>query len=98
MLLIPCPWCGPRDQSEFSYGGQAHIVRPAEPAALGDGEWADYLFMRDNPMGAHREQWCHSGGCRRWFNVKRDTVTYRILAVYKIGESGGEGEGGGGAP
>ena len=23
MLLITCPWCGPRDETEFHYGGQA---------------------------------------------------------------------------
>ncbi len=28
MLLIPCPWCGPRDETEFTYGGEAHIVAP----------------------------------------------------------------------
>ena len=86
MLLIDCPYCGTRDQSEFSYGGEAHIVRPVEPDSLSDEEWADYLFMRTNPKGAYREQWCHSSGCRRWFNVVRDTVSYEILAVYKVGE------------
>jgi sarcosine oxidase subunit delta len=86
MLQIHCPWCGPRDESEFSYGGEAHIVRPEEPEALSDEEWADYLFMRQNPRGAHREQWHHAHGCRRWFNVVRDTVSYRISAVYRIGE------------
>ena len=25
MLLVPCPWCGPRDEVEFAYGGQAGI-------------------------------------------------------------------------
>jgi len=28
----------------------------------------------------------HNAGCRRWFNLLRDTATHRILAVYKIGE------------
>jgi sarcosine oxidase, subunit delta len=86
MLQINCPWCGPRDETEFSYGGEAHIARPADPYALSDAEWADYLFMRTNPKGVHREQWCHSHGCRRWFNVERDTVSYAILSVYKVGE------------
>jgi len=87
MLLISCPWCGARDESEFSYGGEAHIVRPSDPYALADEDWADYLFNRSNTKGAHREQWCHSHGCRRWFNVERDTVSYQIKAVYKIGET-----------
>ena len=49
MLLIPCPWCGPRDETEFRYGGQAHLAYPDDPAALSDEAWADFLFMRDNP-------------------------------------------------
>jgi heterotetrameric sarcosine oxidase delta subunit len=87
MLLIPCPWCGPRDEVEFHYGGEAHIVRPPNPAALDDTAWADYLYMRANPKGALAERWVHSAGCRRWFNLLRDTVSHRILAVYRIGES-----------
>jgi sarcosine oxidase subunit delta len=78
MLLIPCPHCGERDESEFSYGGEAGIQRPPDPAALGDAAWCDYLFMRSNPRGAHRELWNHAQGCRRWFSVERDTVSYRI--------------------
>ena len=87
MLLISCPWCGQRDESEFSYGGEAHIVRPLDPDTLSDQEWADYLFFRTNPKGPHREQWLHSSGCRKWFYVVRDTVTYKISAVYKVGET-----------
>jgi heterotetrameric sarcosine oxidase delta subunit len=86
MLLIPCPWCGPRDETEFHYGGEAHIVRPAEPDALDDAAWAGYLVMRANPKGALAERWVHTAGCRRWFNLLRDTVSHRILAVYRIGE------------
>ena len=95
MLLIPCPWCGPRDESEFAYSGEAHIVRPSDPFALSDEEWADYLFNRKNPRGRHLEQWCHSAGCRRYFNAERDTVSYEIKSVYKIGElPPGDGDGG----
>ena len=93
MLLIACPWCGERDESEFSYAGEAHISRPLETEKLSDEQWADYLFMRKNPKGLHREQWLHVAGCRRFFNVERDTLTYRISGSYKIGEqppSGGE--------
>lgn len=86
MLLITCPWCGPRDETEFRYGDEAHIARPTDPSALNDAEWANYLFMRDNPKGPFRERWVHAAGCRRWFNVIRDTVSHRILAVYRAGE------------
>jgi sarcosine oxidase, subunit delta len=86
MLLIPCPWCGPRDETEFRAGGEAHIARPSDPDALDDAAWADYLFMRRNPKGPHRERWVHVAGCRRWFNVERDTVSHKIIAAYRIGE------------
>lgn len=86
MLQITCPWCGPRAESEFSCGGEAHIVRPLDTDALDDKQWGDYLFMRKNPKGQHFEQWHHSQGCRRWFNAERDTVSYRFKQFYKPGE------------
>ena len=86
MLLIPCPWCGEREETEFRCGGEAHILRPREPAALSDDQWADYLFMRTNPKGVHCERWRHVHGCGRWFNLARDTVSDQILAVYRMGE------------
>lgn len=85
MLSIPCPWCGPRDEIEFSYGGQAHVTYPRDPHALDDEAWAAYLFMRDNPKGAFLERWVHSHGCRRWFNVERHTVTHEITTAYPPG-------------
>ena len=86
MLLIPCPWCGPRDEVEFRYGGEAHIARPEHPEALDDAAWADYLHMRANPKGLLTERWVHIAGCRRWFNLLRNTLSHRILAAYRIGE------------
>jgi sarcosine oxidase subunit alpha len=86
MLLIPCPWCGPRDEAEFHYGGQAHVPYPEDPAALTDQEWARYLFFRDNPKGPIAERWSHANGCRRWFNAVRNTATNEILTVYRTGE------------
>lgn len=77
MLSIPCPWCGPRDENEFSYGGEADLVRP-DPS-VSDREWTGYLFMRKNPKGSHRERWIHAFGCRQWFTLVRDTTTNRIL-------------------
>ena len=79
MLLIPCPWCGERDEIEFSYGGQAGVSYPPDPAALSDEEWAAWLFLRDNPKGRFAERWVHAQGCRRWFDLVRDTVTHEIV-------------------
>ena len=86
MLLIDCPWCGRRDQSEFSCHGEAHIVRPTDPQQLSDEQWGDYVFFRNNPKGIHHERWVHAHGCRRWFNAVRDTVSDEFLATYKPGE------------
>jgi heterotetrameric sarcosine oxidase delta subunit len=93
MLQIECPWCGPRNQSEFSYAGEADVVRPADPAALSDSEWANYLFMRRNTMGRFREQWHHAHGCQQFFIAMRDTVTNHIEATHRMDDaraSGGE--------
>ncbi|MEM7209955.1 MAG: sarcosine oxidase subunit delta [Pseudomonadota bacterium] len=87
MLLITCPYCGDsRDESDFTYGGEAHIKRPLDPDALTDQEWADYLFMRTNTKGYFREMWNCSSGCRRWFNAERNTVTNHFRSFYRIGE------------
>jgi len=86
MLLIECPWCGERHETEFHYGGEAHIVRPENPEELTDQQWAEFLFMKSNTKGVFKERWNHSNGCRRWFNAIRHTVSHEILAVYKMGE------------
>ncbi|MCK2219850.1 sarcosine oxidase subunit delta [Actinomadura sp. ATCC 31491] len=76
MLLIPCPFCGPRDENEFRYGGQAGVACPERKTS--DAEWAAYLFVRDNPKGWFRERWFHAHGCRTWFTVERHTLTQEI--------------------
>jgi heterotetrameric sarcosine oxidase delta subunit len=86
VLSIRCPWCGPRDEIEFRYGGQAHVSYPSDPEALSDEEWADYLFLRDNPKGPFRERWMHAAGCRRWFAAVRDTATHAFVATYRYDE------------
>ena len=63
------------------------IARPLETEKLTDKEWGDYLFMRKNPRGVHREQWLHTQGCRRWFMATRDTVSYQFLSYETFGGS-----------
>ena len=50
MLWIDCPWCGARPETEFRYGGEAHIARP-EPGATDDAGWADYDEAAHGPAG-----------------------------------------------
>ena len=86
MLLVPCPWCGLRDEVEFRYGGQAHVELPGRSRRADDEEWADFLFMRDNPRGEFRERWFHAAGCRRWFNVDPEHGDDEFRVVYRVGE------------
>ena len=85
MLLIDCPHCGPRNEVEFHYGGEAHVPYPEDPSALDDREWSRYLFYRANTKGILAERWQHSAGCRKWFNALRDTRTYRFERIYPMG-------------
>jgi heterotetrameric sarcosine oxidase delta subunit len=86
MFVIKCPYCGERDQTEFSCHGESHIARPENPNEVSDKEWGEYLFFRSNPKGTHYERWTHDHGCRQWFNVQRHTVTDKIIQTYKMGE------------
>jgi sarcosine oxidase, subunit delta len=87
MLLIHCPYCDKTlPEPEFTYAGEAHIARPADPSAMSDDEWQEFLFIRSNVRGLHYERWRHFHGCGRFFNAVRDTVTDRFLTTYKAGE------------
>jgi heterotetrameric sarcosine oxidase delta subunit len=79
MLIIKCPHCGPRDHTEFSYGGDATVKRPADGASM--EAWYEAVYLRDNPRGPHEELWQHVQGCRAWVVVTRDTLTHAISAV-----------------
>ena len=87
MLQIHCPWCGTRDETEFVFGGEAHVIRPPNPEAISDEQWADYLFYSENPKGLHYERWQHRYGCGQWFNAARDTVTHEFFSTYKLSEA-----------
>lgn len=84
MNRFECPWCGPRDEIEFTWSGESHGSRPSLPEDVDDVTWTDYLHVRANPKGVIHERWCHTYGCRQWFNLVRHTVTHRVLASYPI--------------
>jgi heterotetrameric sarcosine oxidase delta subunit len=91
-MRIPCPFCGARDLAEFSVLGSAEPERPAIAADALDGEaaraaFADYVYLRDNPKGPHREYWFHAAGCRSWLVVTRDTATHAVLDVVFAAET-----------
>ena len=78
MQLFPCPFCGPRDQSEFTYGRE---VAPIPALDASRDEWERYVFLRDNPAGPHREWWHHNLGCRQWLVIERDTLTHAVISA-----------------
>ena len=88
-MRIGCIGCGERGIEEFAYLGDAGPVRPeplgadgvAPPNDAAMKRWTDYVYLRLNPAGAHRELWQHVGGCRAWLVVTRNTITHAILSV-----------------
>ncbi|BBU57701.1 MULTISPECIES: sarcosine oxidase subunit delta [Mameliella] len=86
MLLIHCPYCEETlPEAEFTYAGQAHVIRPENPSGQTDDQWEEFLFIRANPKGPHYERWRHFHGCGRFFNAVRDTVSDKFLTTYKAG-------------
>ena len=81
-MMIPHPLLGLRDAREFTYLGDAAVIDRPDGMAEGAGDaFHDYLYLRDNPAGPHRELWYHEQGDRSWLVVTRDTVTHEILQV-----------------
>ena len=75
MLLIPCPNCGERDESEFDYGGIA-IQYPALDELV--SEWHKVLHQRDYSTETIEELWYHQSGCESWFKVRRNLITHEF--------------------
>ena len=82
MLLITCPHCGPRAQTEFSYERTVDsVVQPgADPA-----EAMARLFARANPRGLDDEIWRHTFGCRAWLVMTRHRMTHAITSIRAAG-------------
>ena len=80
-MRISCPYCGPRGNEEFAYLGDAAVRRPDPASADAARAFHDYVYLRDNPSGNHRELWYHGGGCHSWLVVMRNTRTHEISDV-----------------
>jgi heterotetrameric sarcosine oxidase delta subunit len=87
-MLIRCPYCGDRDHAEFAYAGDASLRRPAADAPF--HAWHDYVHLRDNPRGPHRELWQHVYGCRAFVIVERNTANHLTSSSSLAGTSGPE--------
>jgi sarcosine oxidase subunit delta len=81
-MIIDHPLLGPRDADEFVYLGDAALIdRPDGSAPDALDRFHDYLYLRGNAAGRHRELWYHEQGDRSWLVVTRNTVTHEILKV-----------------
>jgi sarcosine oxidase, subunit delta len=83
MILLPCPWCGPRAATEFAHIGEVS-ARP-DPGSATPAQWRGYLYLRANPCGWTRETWYHRAGCRRYITVERHTETNEVRSATPAG-------------
>ena len=97
-MLIPHPLLGPRDAQEFTYLGDAALLNRPDPEGESvdavEAAFFDYVYLRDNPVGVHRELWYHEQGDRSWLVVTRNTLTHEILGAelaLGVARKGGEG-------
>ena len=81
IIRIMCPWCGLRPLDEFDYHGDASKKRPIGMPQADRHVWIDYVYLRDNPAGLHKEYWQHVAGCRSWLIVTRDTTSHKIADI-----------------
>ena len=82
MKILNCPLNGPRNISEFVWGGE---VKPMPDATVSDRDWARYVFIENNKAGMVREWWCHVP-TSYWFIAERNTVSDEIVRTYPAGE------------
>jgi methylglutamate dehydrogenase subunit B len=80
-MLIACPHCGTRPVEEFTFLGDA---KPRRPTTADMDEWHDYVYLRDNPKGLYDEYVHHSGGCRSWLVVSRNTLTHDVHTTVTV--------------
>ncbi|MCH9675483.1 MAG: sarcosine oxidase subunit delta [Gammaproteobacteria bacterium] len=92
-MLICCPFCGVRENNEFSVLGDAQLTERPDPSGANAAHaFHEYVHLRANPAGAHRELWYHEAGCRAWLVVTRDTLTHEVHSVHLANEHHGRGD------
>lgn len=86
MILINCPHCGERTEEEFLYGGDVEHRRPANPSAMSDSEWNDYIYCVPNTKGWASEHWWHARGCSRWIVIQRNSINNELRPAAEEGD------------
>jgi len=80
MLLINCPYCGERDQSEFSYGGRSANYPTLDSAASVE-KWHRAIHLHDSSQKLIREYWYHEYGCEQWIEILRDVDSHEMTPI-----------------
>ena len=88
--VLTCPNCGPREVTDFAFGGELN-PRPKQQPSL--RELGEYNYFRNNVAGVQREWWLHRSGCGEWFIAERDTRTNDVHWTARVKEVFGEGAG-----
>jgi sarcosine oxidase subunit delta len=83
MKIMHCPLNGPRNITEFAYGGEVKAMPDSGVAT--DEAWAEYLFMEENRKGVVKEWWLHIPSSY-WFIAERDAGADTILRTYPASE------------
>ena len=83
MKILTCPLNGPRNISEFTYGGELHAM--PNPVNSNPREWAEYVFFHDNQAGVVTEWWCHTA-TSYWFLAQRNTISDQVLRTFPTSE------------
>jgi sarcosine oxidase subunit delta len=83
MKILNCPLNGPRNISEFAWGGEVKAM--PDPVRCSDRVWADFVFLEPNTAGVVREWWCHIA-TSYWFIAERNTVTDEVIRTYPASE------------
>ncbi|MDX6302484.1 MAG: sarcosine oxidase, subunit delta [Nocardioidaceae bacterium] len=84
MIVLQCPWCGPRNVAEFYSLGE--VVDRPDPSTATRAAWRSYLYLRSNPAGQVHERWFHRAGCRRYFDAERDTRDNTVFSTSPLGQ------------
>ncbi len=80
-MRIPCPHCGPRIHDEFTTTATPRCADRLRTAPDAEAAFYDYVYVRNNPFGLHRELWFHQGGCHEWLVVERDTRNHEVIGA-----------------
>ncbi|MCP5087160.1 MAG: sarcosine oxidase subunit delta [Rhodobacteraceae bacterium] len=79
MLLIPCPNCGPRDETEFTYGGPVSQW-PEMNGGSTTKDWHRAVHFKSSKSTLVSELWYHDAGCERWIVLCRDQNSHDFTA------------------